>query len=157
MRRAVLAFVAVVTLAGCAPDAKPPAPTPTPPAEVATAYEAYWTAWTAAQETGDPDDLAAVTADPLLTSLHQALREQAERDEITRGPITRTPLGAEQRGSGWAIATCADFDAQRDYGPDGTEVDGQLTDKPSTVVTVVLRPREGGWRAVGLYYEGGCG
>ncbi|GIG69857.1 hypothetical protein [Phytomonospora endophytica] len=157
MRPAILVIAALLALTACASSAAPPATAPTPPADVATAEAAYWTAWSEAQATADGEALDTVAADPLLTSLRQAMREKAARDEVTVGPVTRTPAGAEQRGTGWAVASCVDFDAQRDTHTDGTAATGPPPDRPTTLVTVVLRPREGGWRAVGLYFGGECG
>lgn len=154
---ALLTGLALI-LAGCATGEREPDPRPELPAEVTAAYEAYWTAWTAAQETADGAALDTVAADPLLTSLRQALAEKAERGEVTRGPVGREILGTERRGSGWAVGACVDFDAQRDHHlGDGTATEDRPLDKPTTLVTVVLRPRDGAWKAVGLYFGGECG
>ena len=161
MRRrllAVLVLSAVVPAAtACTPGAREPDPAAALPAEARAAYDEYWASWLTAQETDDPAQLAARTADPLLASLTETLREKADRGEVTRGPVTRNITAVEAAGDGYAVAACVDLDRQKDYRRDGTEVERQLADKPTTQVTVVLRVRDGVWKAVNLYYDGGCG
>ncbi|MEV0646540.1 hypothetical protein AB0I28_14880 [Phytomonospora sp. NPDC050363] len=185
MRWPRLGLASALLLAGCAatPNATP-APPPQPPAEVTAAYEAYWSAWEHAQHHGEDDRLPKAAADPLLTSLRQGLREQAEYGGSDWGTVEREVLGVEARGSGWAFAACVDFDGGEGEGLEapagavgpGTEVgpsagadatpspgnapkdstaDGM--DAPPTLVTVVLRPREGAWKAVGMWFGGTCG
>lgn len=153
----IAALAALLVLTGCATGATAPDPAAALPAEARTAYDEYWAAWLAAQETDDPTALSARTADPLLTSLTRTLAEKAARDEVTRGPVTRNITAVEPAGEGYSVAACVDLDRQRDHHRDGTEVERQLADKPTTQLTVVLRLRDGVWKAVNLYYDGACG
>lgn len=167
-RRPILLVASLIATAvllaggGCAVNRTPAAASPTLvglPSDVHDAYLAFWDAWLAANVTADPDEptLLKRTTDPLLQTLRANLADSRAAGRAARGQVSHHLEGMEIDGDARRVVDCVGLGGWLLFALDtGRQVPDQVTADRSQLTTLVLRQRDGQWKAANMYTGGSC-
>lgn len=161
---ASLLATAVVLLAGggCAVNRPPAAAGPSLvglPSDVHDAYLGFWDAWLAANVRSDPDEptLRKQTIDPLLQTLRANLADSRAAGRGARGQVSHHIEGMEIDEGARRVVDCVGLGGWLLFALDtGRQVPDQVTADRSQLTTLVLRQRDGQWKAANMYTGGSC-